>query len=97
MLTVSLEHLMTAIKEAPQFSFPEPNAGVGYIYKEIYPRLLTEEGVLFSLIDFNAFEEDDINIFRDLISDHHEDEYKACKVERILCDLKPVAMSANFV
>ena len=98
MITVSVSQLISAIEEADAFSLPGMNAGVDYIYNNIYRRLANGEEVRLSEINYNAFDIEDVDFMRDIYSDVLEkNESRANSLTHTLCGIPPVVAAAAFV
>lgn len=95
MITVNIKKLTEAIGEANEFRMPDMTAGTDYLYNRLYRKLSQGEDVKLSELDFNAFTEDDIDLFSDLYTEVFErNEYKAngiaSELRRIKPEYKPV-------
>ena len=94
-ITVSVNNLVKAIREADAFRLPDMNAGTAYLYNDVYRRLAQGEDVKLSGIDFGAFEPEDVAAFSDLYSDVFENNH--CAVGRIASALRAMTPASKAV
>jgi len=79
MITVNTKDLVGAIREAEAFKLPEMSKGTSYLFDNLYRRFSRGEDVKLSSIDFNAFEEEDLEAINSLYSDVFETNYYAAR------------------
>ena len=98
MITVCTERFAEAIKEAATFSLPDMTEGTGYLYKNLYNRLSKGEDVTLSSLDFDAFEQEDIDSLNNLHSDVFErNHYAASGIMSTLQKTAPICKAVGFV
>jgi len=98
MVTISIAKLFEAIGEADIFGLPDMTAGAQYLYDDIYQRLLRDEEIKLSEIDFKAFTFDDITSLKDLHTEVFEkNERTADSIASELRKIAPVYNAVSFV
>jgi hypothetical protein len=98
MIQVSVNRLMSAIKEADTFTLPSMNAGTEYLYNAVYKKLATNTDVRLSEIEFSAFDYDDVDTLNNLHSDLFESNcIEARSIAHALRSLDPVCRAVAFV
>ena len=98
MITVNVKQLVDAIRESDSYKIPDMNEGVGYLYSNLYERLYEGEDVTLSSLDFDAFEQGDINTLRDLHTNIFElNCHMAGSIMYTLKRVAPVSKAVNYV
>lgn len=98
MITVSVKNLVEAIREADDLTLPKMNAGVNYLYDTVYRQMSKGNDVRLSELDFNAFEQEDIDSFSDMYSDVFERNYYAASgIASTLRNVMPVSKAVGYV
>jgi hypothetical protein len=98
MITVSTRNLVEAIREADAFKLPDMSEGTGYLFDNLYMSLSKGEDATLSSLDFDAFEEDDLNSLNDLYTEVFEKNYYAADgVASTLREALPVCKAAAYV
>ena len=98
LITVSIKNLVEAIREADVFTLPEMNKGTAYLYNTVYQRMSKGHDVRLSELDFDAFEQDDIDDLSDLYSNVFEqNHYAGCGIASTLRGLAPVCKTVGYV
>ena len=98
MITVNIKKFVDAIKEADVYRLPDMNEGTGYLYNSLYKRLARCEDVKLSSLDFDAFEQEDINTLNNLHSDVFvRDCSRANGVIHTLHNIVPACKAVTFV
>ncbi|MCM1194220.1 MAG: hypothetical protein NC548_58770 [Lachnospiraceae bacterium] len=97
MITVNTKRLVSEVMEADEFRMPDMNMGTGYLYGELYRRLLGGGDLHLSEIDFSRFELDDINSLRELHSDMEANAYKAGCLAHALWNIPAMAAASAFI
>ena len=98
MITISIEKLYEAIGEAESFGLPDMSAGAQYLYGYIYQKLLRDEQIRLSEIDFDAFTPDDLTSLRDLHENVFEkNEMTAYGIKTELQKMQPSFDHAAYV
>jgi hypothetical protein len=95
MINVSVKNLVEAIREADAFELPHMNEGTAYLYNSVYNKLARNMDVRLSELDFDAFEPEDVDTFKDIYSDVFESNYYAGN--RIASALRSVAPASKAV
>ena len=98
MITVSMKQLVSAIAEADAFNLPDMNDGTSYLYETVYLRMSKGQPVNLSEIDFNAFEQEDVDALNDLYSDVFErNHYTANGISHTLRGAIPISKAVGYV
>jgi hypothetical protein len=98
MFTVNIHRLTEAIREADALELPYMNEGTAYLYNMVYSRLVHDEDVLLSELNFDAFELDDVNTIDNLYSDVFErDLCAAGNITSALRKIVPASMAVSYV
>ena len=98
MVTINIKKLFEAIGEADIFGLPDMTAGAQYLYNNIYQRLLRDEEIKLSEIDFKAFTSDDLTSLENLHTDVFEkNERTADNITSALRKITPVYNAVSFV
>jgi len=95
---VNITQLIAAVKKAAPFVLPEMDEGTGYLYDNIYSRLSRGEAVLFSGMDFDAFDSEDIRSLCEIYDNVFEkNNYQAGGIVRTLRQVDPVCKAAVYI
>jgi hypothetical protein len=86
---------MDAIQEAGVLKLPDMNEGTEYLYHSVYTKLARNLDVKFSDIDFDAFDQEDVDALNDLHSDVFENNYNTA--DRIASALRSVVPAHRAV
>ena len=98
MITVSIKSLVEAIREADVYTLPEMNRGTAYLHDMVYKRMTKGHDVRLSELNFDAFEQEDVDSLHDLYSDVLEqNNYKAGGISSTLQALAPVCKAVGYV
>ena len=98
MLQINITQLVAAIQNAPPFAVPEMNKGTAYLFNKVYTRLSSGEDVGLSDLDFNAFDQEDIDALKDLYYNVFEqNNYQASNIVDTLRQIAPVCKAATYV
>jgi hypothetical protein len=98
MITVSIKDFVDAIREADAFTLPEMNDGTAYLHDAVYKRMAKGHDVRLSELNFDAFEQEDVDSLRDLYSDIFEqNHYMADGISSTLQALAPVCKAVGYV
>jgi len=98
MVTINIKKLIEVISEADTFGLPDMTAGAQYLYNNIYQRLLRDEEIKLSEIDFKAFKSDDLTLLENLHTDVFEkNERTADSIAFVLRKITPVYNAVSFV
>jgi len=98
MLKINISQLMVAVQEAPSFDFPEMNEGTSYLFISLFCRLASDEDVLLSDLDLNAFNIEDIDSINDLYNNVFEQSnYQVNGIASALRRIAPVSKAAAYV
>ena len=97
-LKLNLTQLVVSIQNAPPFSFPEMNKGTAYLFNKVYTRLSRGEDVGLSSLDFNAFDQEDIDVLKDLYYNVFEqNSYQASNIVNTIRQIAPVCKTATYI
>jgi len=98
MVTVNTRDLVEAILEADAFKLPDMSKGTGYLFDNLYSRLSRGEDVRLSSLDFDAFEQEDIEAVNSLYSDVFEKNcYEASGIASALRETVPACKAVAYV
>jgi hypothetical protein len=98
MITVNTGKLVEAVREADAFKVPDMNEGTSYLYEKLYMALSKGEDVRLLSLDFNAFEEEDVNSLNDLYTKVFEKNYyMAFGIASTLRGSRPVCKDVVYV
>jgi len=98
MLQINITQLVAAIQNAPPFAIPEMNTGTAYLFNKVYTRLSSGEDVGLSSLDFDAFDQEDIDVFKDLYYNVFEqNNYQASSIVDTLRKITPVCKRTTYV
>jgi hypothetical protein len=98
MITVSVKNLVEAIQEAEAFKLPEMNDGTAYLCDMVYRQLSRGLDVKLSELDFDAFEQEDINSFSEIYTDVFErNSCAAGGISSTLRSMAPISKAVAYV
>ena len=94
-MKIDLKELARSLAEAeetPTFRFPEVS---DYVLKHIYEPLSNEEPVLFAELDFDAFDESDLNALVEWINAQCSTYNRLCNLNGYFSKAVPVSVTAR--
>jgi len=98
MITVSIKDFVEAIRETDTYTLPEMDEGTAYLYNSVYRRMSGGHDVRLSELNFDAFEQADVDSIRDLFSNVFEqNHYTAGGISSTLHSLAPVCKAVGYV
>jgi len=98
MITVSIKNFVDAIRVADAYSLPEMDEGTTYLYDTVYRRMSGGHNVRLSELNFDAFEQADVDSIRDLFSNVFEqNHYMVGGISSTLHSLAPVCKAVGYV
>ena len=98
MITVSVKNLVEAICESEVFTIPEMDEGTSYLYKTVCLPMSKGHNVRLSELNFDAFEQEDIDTLNGLYSDVCERNHRAAVgISSVLQGLAPVCKAVGYV
>ena len=95
LITVSIKNLVDAVRDTDAFTMPEMNGGTAYLYNTVYRRMSAGHDVKLSELNFDAFEQDDVDTLNDLHSDVFERNSHAN--HGLTCTLRSIAPESKAV
>ena len=97
-MQVNVKQLVAAIKQATPYKFPEMDEGTAYLYENVYNRLASGKDVLFSDLDFSAFDTEDIRFLGKLHVNIFSKNYlEAGGITNNLRMISPVSKSTVYI
>ena len=97
-MKIDINMLIAAVQKTPKYGLPEMNEGTSYLHKTFYKTLATGEDVLFSEINFDAFENEDIGNVNQLHSNvFNKNYYEARGIASTLDKITPVCKTTAYV
>jgi len=98
MIQVNIAGLVEAVQKASPFTMPDMDEGTSYLFNKVYTRLINDETVHLSDLDFSAFEEDDIQTLARLYDDVFEKNTRqADGIADTLRRAAPVCKTAAYI
>ena len=98
MQKINISQLLAAVQNAPAFAAPEMSSGTSYLFNNVYKRLSGGESVCISVLDFDAFDSEDIGFLRELYNNIYEDHnHKTCVVVNSLQVITPISKDSVYV
>jgi hypothetical protein len=93
-----MKKLTNELRKAKKFKLPTMTEGTMYLYDNIYQKLLRDEEVRLSQLNFDVFEYEDLTALTDLHTDVFEkNERKAYGIITELSKIEPVHNAVSFV
>ena len=98
MIQVNIAGLVEAVQKVPPFVLPEMGDGISYLFNMVYIRLVNDETVRLSELEFSAFEEEDIQSLARLYEDLFEkNSHQAERIADTLRKAAPVCKAAVYI